>query len=305
MTSTELIIPAYSRSSDIRDLALGKGCEGKLFLSYLYPGELPDAVWFILGTAAHTAYEFGCHPDNENIELDDLLNVAFTEKMMLVAEAGGLDNVIESAAKNPKRSKATLDQDLEFVVTQWFNQVHPNGNERTRWFEQELVWPPREVEHRIELTPRTKSQRLFTTIDAIFDRVDPKFGSEVIIVDWKTGSKPKSDDEQLQVYHYGGRKEGWVSDEYQANVVGFFWHATGKDQWVYDYPGDEIIDEWIDRTYMRKQRAIERAPAFTPDWWCNYCIAKDKCPLKGDGDLQEIRDLISQATIIDRPQEDA
>ena len=50
-----MTIPMYSRSSDIRNLALGNGCEAASVLSWLY--QEPEPIWFPRGTAIHKAIE--------------------------------------------------------------------------------------------------------------------------------------------------------------------------------------------------------------------------------------------------------
>ncbi|MCH8949616.1 MAG: hypothetical protein IIB87_04485, partial [Chloroflexi bacterium] len=84
--------------------------------------------------------------------------------MLAVGEA--LNGILESTARKAKRSKATMRDDAQRLVTKWFNAVHPDGNVRNPIFDL-YDWPPR-VEHQIRLRPRDQGKHLYTQVDAIF-----------------------------------------------------------------------------------------------------------------------------------------
>lgn len=290
-------IPLYSRASDIRTMVLNQGCDGQLLLRWLYDGELPDAVWFILGTAAHTAYEQAIL---EDLDLDATLDVAHQDKKMmrLMAKEHG---IIESGSKRAKRSLDTLDDDLTLVVTNWWQNVMPDGERRYKKLD-EYDWPPL-VEHNIVVKPRGRAGNLYTQVDAIFRHSEQKFGEETLIVDWKTGSTAKSHESQLHVYAYGGNKEGW-RPPHQWLVGAFFHAAAEKWQWVPDYVGDEVVETWIRRTHQAKIDTLEIGPVYAPDWWCNYCTSRSVCPVMGDGSNEDIELRLTSAQTIDQPQEE-
>ena len=299
MTS-ETTIPLYSRSSDIRNLALNNGCEASSLLSWLYQNQLPNTVWFVLGTACHEAIE-ACILDG--LDRDQLL--AEGRMNLAMALADGRD-VLESSSTRSKRGLDTVQTDLERMLGKWFDTVHPDGERRhPMWNDYE--WPPK-VEYEIALHD-TDDTALYTTIDAIFTGIKGKvpFGHEVLIVDWKTGSTTKSAPSQLQVYAYGGRREGWFPDT--NTIIGLFWHLDAeKPQHVDTYIGDRVVESWIRRTYDAKQDIVASAiPVYAPDWYCGYCQSKDICPVNnpaGGMSHDQIALDIRSATLINEPQKE-
>jgi len=291
-------IPLYSRSSDIRNLALNNGCEASSLLSWLFQDELPNTVWFILGTACHEAIE---ECILEDLDLDEMLAAGVMNLKMGFVES---TEVIESASKRSKRSIETAEGDLIRMLTKWYHSVHPDGNNRNKIFDK-YQWPPK-VEHEIALHD-TDATALYTTVDAIFTGNDTApFGEEVMIVDWKTGSTSKAAPSQLQVYAYGGRKEGWFPKD-QTGFVGMFWHLDhDKAQFVDGYIGDEVVTQWIARTYDAKQDIITaKIPVYAPDWYCPYCQAKDICPVNSPSTGKthsEIGIAIRNATLLTEPE---
>ena len=288
-------LPMYTRSSDIRTLAMNAGCEASWLLSNLLNDELPGTVWFALGTSIHEAIE-ACIL--HNLTKDEM--IAYGHGALDV-ELGG--EIIESASKRSKRNLSTVRGDMERMLGKWWDDVHPMSPTRNPIFGK-YVWPPK-VEHNIVNKPRDKALRLFTQVDAIFTHNEEKFGEEILIVDWKSGAKATSDPAQLHTYMYGGRKEGWIKD-HQQSVVGMFWHIDhSKAQWVDDYLGDEVVEAWIRRTFeLKKQVVSNLMPVYTPDWYCGYCRARGKCPVKG-GDLshEDVGILIMEATLVHEPEE--
>ena len=275
-----MTIPMYSRSSDIKTFVTGEDCEGGWLLKHLYANELPDTTWFILGTAVHSTIEDSIEND---WTLDEMLGDVDLNLMMAVGEA--TNGILESTAKNAKRSKATMRDDAQRLTTRWYNAAHPEGNVRNPIFDL-YDWPPK-VEHRIVVKPRDMGRQLYTTVDAIFEGGPD--GEAVMIVDWKTGSTTSAPHSQLQTYFFGGLEEGWIEEDANKLLVGRFFHVDHfKDEPVFDYYGDTVIDTWIKRTHDTKMAMLDHGPAFSPDWYCKYCPARQACPLRGDGSFKDI-----------------
>jgi len=286
-------LPEWSRASDIRTLALGSGCQGQWALSHLYD-DLPDAVWFILGTSIHTAIEDAIV--NE-LTFEEMLDSAHTDKMMMLAQAGG--DIIEQTSKRRKRHLGTVDEDIDRMCKKWWDDVHPSSPTRMAQYD-DYDWPPR-VEHVIDID--MGDHRLITTVDAIFEG-GKRFGEEVAIVDWKSGATKRSSDSQLHTYAYGLEKEG-IFDTGSAVTIGWFHHIDHSSlQHVHDYWGDEVVGAQIRATHRAKEGIKENGElVFVPDWICNYCTARSKCPIMGQGDMADIKLRIKEATFLTEPED--
>lgn len=285
-------LPVWSRASDIRTLALGSGCQGQWALSHLYSGELPDAVWFILGTSLHTAIE---EVITDELTLDEMIDVAHTDKMMMLAEA---NDVIEQTSARRKRHLGTLDDDIDRMCKKWWDDVHPSSPTRMKQYN-DYDWPPT-VEHVIDIGEG--EDRLITTVDAIFTGGE-RFGEETVVVDWKTGATKKSSDSQLHVYAYGLSREGMFDTDRQV-TLGWFHHVDHSlTQHVHDYWGDEVVGAQIRATHRIKGGIKQNGElVFVPDWFCGYCTARTKCPVMGQGDMAEIKLRIKEATFLEEPE---
>ena len=290
-----MTIPLWSRASDIRTLALGNGCEGQWLLSHLYPDDLPDAVWYILGTSIHTAIEETILHD---YTLEEMIEIAHVDRRMMMHEARE-NGIIEQTSKRRKRGLHTVEDDIDRMCRKWWNDVHPSSPDRIKDYN-DYNWPPT-VEHVIDIGEG--ETRLITTVDAIFEGSD-KFGEGKLIVDWKTGSTKKAHPSQVQVYAYGLKQEGLFDTD--QIVQGAFHHVDHSMlQYEYAYWGDATVEAWIKNTYDTKYRInTTSAITFNPDWWCGYCTAKDKCPVVGKGDLEEITLRLQSAERLKEPDED-
>lgn len=290
----EPTLPSWSRASDIRTLTLGNGCQGSWTLSHLYD-DLPDAIWFILGTATHLAFEKVAL--EEVTTLEGALAVAYAEKERLMREA--LDvGIIESA--RAKRGIATVDQDIELIVSKWWSDVHPSSPTRMSIYES-YEWPP---SPEVVIDYGSGEDRLVTTIDAVFTA---KETGDTLVVDWKTGSSKSSHESQLQIYTYGLRQLDRLEGHYSEIplTLGWFHHAAhGKLQPVTKYWGDDVIAAMIRSTYRTKANILDYGETvFNPDWWCGFCTAKGKCPVMGEGELLDIRSRIVTAGFQESPAE--
>lgn len=291
-------IPMWTRASDLRTLTLGSGCEGQWLLSHLYDGELPDAVWFILGTSIHTAIEETILND---LSIEDMVASAHIDKQVMLAEARD-NGIIQQTSARAKRGLDTLDTDIERMCDKWWKDVHPSSPDRMDVYAN-YQWPP-VVEHEINIEVEP-GHRLITTVDAIFTGINGQvpFGEETLIVDWKTGSTKKAHPSQLQTYAFGLSKEGMFDTESQK-VVGMFHHTDHSlGQYVYDYWGDTVVSQHVARTYRNKKQLLESGATFNPDWWCGYCTAKAVCPVEGEGSFKEVAIRVLEAERIEEPTE--
>ena len=147
---------------------------------------------------------------------------------------------------------------------------------------------------------------LATEVDAIFEAATAAapFGQEVAIVDWKTGSTAKSHPSQLHTYAYGGRREGWFPQDQQW--LGAFFHCEAqKLQVVSPYIGDEQVEAWIAGMFALKNQMLDSgSPIYNPDWWCNYCQARDLCPANGGSEsYEQVALTIKGAEVLTIPQD--
>lgn len=284
-------VPLHIRSSDINT-----DCWLRWWISHLYEEELPEPVWFPLGTSIHSGIEYAI---DEEASLKVATGYAISEYETLKAAAGG--TLMESPVKNKKRSMATAHDDIKRMMGKWFDHVHPDGDKRIEYFD-ELEWPPLNTERTIRVeTP--SGIWLRTQLDALFQHKTYEFVTP--IVDWKSGATAgKAKNLQLWTYQYGGRLEGWIDE--RQRFPGVFIHVDhlgkkGGVQHVGEYPGDLIIHGQIKQTHMMKKYTILEGPLPAQDWWCNYCPAKTLCPVEGDGEWGEIYQLMEQVEQVEIP----
>lgn len=279
-------IPMFTRASD-----LGVSCWGQWFLSHYYVEELPDAGFFILGTAIHDAIEGAITQDWDDATTYEVaLGLAYEA----IEKA---DDEKRGVIWSKKRTAKNLDETIELVINNWFLDVHPDSEERHPVYNL-YQWPPL-VEYPIEL-PDAVNYGLFTRPDAIFEHKSGKFHA---VVDWKSGATAKSNDIQLWTYRYGLNKMG-VNQRNDAsfglspkfNVQrGWFHHlAFRKLQDIETWPTDEYIEMRI-----REAEVVKENQLFTPrpDWYCDYCRAQSLCPMAGGGlDWDGMMDDIEAST---------
>lgn len=264
-----MTIPYWNRSTDIRTLGMGDGCELRWFMEHLYAGEYPEPLWFITGTAVHYSIEESILHDYDEAMT---VSTALLELDLLLDQAKEV-GILESAAKRPTRTLEGVEGTVEGLASQWWRDVHAQSPDRMPIYD-EYDWPPR-VEHQIRL-PKVG---LYTTVDAIFDG-GPSH-RPTVIVDWKTGSTTHSTEAQLHHYAYGGKHEGWMKPDDQE-TLGWFHHVKperGKKptrQVVSGYWGNKVVESQIKATRARKD--FGGLPVASPDWYCGYCSVKDRCP---------------------------
>jgi len=271
----------WSRSSDIRTLALGAGCELSLFLSWLY--EQKPTTWFIRGSAVHAAIEAAITYDLGMTEAVDEAGY-FIHRALRAAQAEGQEVLI---APRSCTTTATLLPEAATLIGTWFRSVHPDSPQRMAAYSQ-YDWPPI-VEHQIRLS----GSALYTTIDARFSG-GPE-SRPVAIVDWKTGSKAYAPESQLQTYTFGGRREGWFPEDQET--IGWFHHLKAdKLQWAEQYWGDAVVMAWLDATVARKIAVTgSLMPVANPGPLCFTCPVRWACPIKGQGDWADLGHRIAVA----------
>lgn len=264
-------IPMFTRASD-----LNVSCWGQWFLSHYFVEELPDAGFFILGTAVHNAIEDAIVNDRDETTT---LAAAVDEVAAMIERA---ETEERGVIWSKRRHAGNVEETLTKVINGWFLDVHPDSPERHPVYNL-YQWPPK-VEYPIEL-PDVVNYGLYTRPDAIFEHKTGKFHA---VVDWKSGATAKSNDIQLWTYRYGLQKLG-------INVQrGWFHHlAFRKIQDIEVWPADEYIEMRV-----REAELIKEFQMFTPkpDWYCDYCRAQAICPLQGGSmSLDDMMEVIEDS----------
>lgn len=254
-------LPLFTRASDLQSL---DKCSLQYLLEKAFEPELDDMGYFILGTAGHLGIE---KIIADELDLWHGIQVAKDYIAQALHDAEQDGRVVRWTKK---RSKENVYTDVERILFKWWDKVHPYSPNRLARYK-EFQWPPT-VEYVIDV--EFEGYRLHTTTDAIFEH---KYGDFIALVDWKTGATAKAKDIQLWTYTFGLRRD----PEWQGlGIEAWFHHADhNKMQEMGDYPGDKYVAEWIAEIQRRKGGPF----LASPDWWCNYCRVKDKCPVWGEG----------------------
>jgi len=171
-----------------------------------------------------------------------------------------------------KHTNESSYRDVVRQLNKWWDDCHPTSPTRLPIWD-DYEWPATLIEHDIAV----ERMQLYTQVDAVFTH---KRHDTVAIVDWKSSGRPKADKEQLQIYAYGGRREGWYPND-EGDTVGFFWFLDhSQPGWVDHYPGDGIIEWWIGETRNAKDRMVESGqPKYSQGWQCLYCQSQHICPV--------------------------
>ncbi len=258
---TVLNLPRFTRASDLRSL---DECMLRYALEKYHAEELDDAGYFFLGTALHESFE-KVATDDISKETGIQLAKEWMGQALYENEEDG-----RGMRWTKRRTADTWMGDVERIFTKWWDDVHPSSPTRIKRYN-EFKWPF-EAETVIDtffVGSTEREHRLHTTTDAIFTH---NTGEWDAIVDWKTGATAKAKDIQLWTYDTGLKLMG---NETPREL--WFHHADhSKMQNAQFHPGDWYVKEWIEETQGRKERGVFPA---TPDWWCNYCRVKDRCPV--------------------------
>lgn len=289
-----LQIPLYSRASDITGL---HECGTKYLLNHIKADVLPETGWFALGDAEHKAIEMAIK-DDLDYDAAKKVGIRLLIERLLETEK----DVMWSQSSRAKRTEDTVFEDFKVMLEHWFEDVHPDSPNRMPIYN-EYHWPPT-VEHVFIAPPAGAHEELFRSeVDAIFK---PKGRGKrpYAIVDWKSGSTAKAKDMQIWAYHYGlrgaGDKAYYGKDD---SVVGWFHHMHARKlQQVAPYPGDTFVQRQLQWVETQKKAGLWTA---MPDWWCDYCRAKDFCPVFNTDAQSGIDSLLPQVEWIKQPQEAA
>ena len=255
-------------------------------IGHLYPQD--EASWFILGSGGHKAIEMAIV---YGLSVSDAIDegMYYADREIKNANAAGREIL---TAYRSLRTVDTMRADMTQTVKSWFKDVHPDSPDRMPRYD-EYTWPPK-VEH-IILLPDVGSHGLRTQVDAIF--VDGPEREEVAIVDWKTGSSSSAPRAQLDIYHYGGKLEGWMPPE--QKFTGWFHHTTkGKLQVIERYIGDAVVASWIRAADLRKAEIAkaEYLPVADNSFRCAKTNTANKnCPVCGPEDTRpEITEVLGR-----------
>lgn len=289
---SDLEIPLYFRTSDSKAL---KGCQLQWFLAYYYGSEIPDATYFLFGNSIHTTIEAAV---TQELTLDEALFYVEAEIMTGFKEGG--KNGWISTSRRPE-DPAVLVEEAQRGVTNWFTEVHPTSDDQ-HFSYSAYEWPP-VVEHIVTVEAGTAgiTYPIRSEIDAVFfSKAGPA------VVDWKSGATAKADPIQLWMYHWELKNDqtiDWYPED--TRFTGWFHHTNagkygGKIQDVDPYPGDQAIEHnirWVEEQKLLAQRAPGAAFPPSPDWWCNTCRVKDKCPVFGASlDLEKLIESVDWLT---------
>jgi len=267
---TKIKVPAWVRSTDLRE-----ECSMRWILQHLHADELPEAGYFVLGTAVHNAIE---HAIVEDLTDPDRATAHAWAEITDVLEEHDPATVIWGT----KRTADTIYDDAEMLVNNWFDAVHPDSPVRIEPYPN-YDWPPRvELEIRAEIEPGPYTQgfsKVETRTDALFTN---RHDGPPMLIDWKTGVKTGGDkDSQLWVYKWGLQ----LPDD---TLLAFHYVAGKAVRYAQNYPGDAVIETMIERHLMARRMEL-----FVPQegWYCkNHCRVKQWCPLfGGEGALRAIQ----------------
>jgi len=276
--TTQLTIPIWTRSTDIRDLL---ECQMKWLLKRLYePDFLP--TWNPLGTSIHHGiYRVLV----EGIDIEEAIESAADLINELLANGVNRGLLIQGTKR---RTEATIFADAERMIRKWWQAVIVGEVE----VYQSLDLDKAQGEVKVTVPAGTNGSMapLSTTIDAIIP-LDDRTDVECAIVDWKSGATASANPLQLYTYLYAARHDP-NSPLYEVapeRVELWFHHLDfGKIQRAENYPGDDYIRNmlrWTEAT-KRSMRDTGFAPAHA-DWYCDYCTVRSHCPA-WSGDLRSI-----------------
>jgi hypothetical protein len=242
--------------------------------------EAPEAAgYFHTGTAGHKGFELQL----DGATLADATQAAVTMLHELLAAEG--DKPVRWTKKRPA-------EDAEQLVIEHQAQfrdavIDPKNR----------IKPYDEIEPiALELTTDAGYPPVVTQIDSIWQ------GDNLYcIVDWKTGATAKAKPQQLWLYNYAARHtpHSPIHGLPAENVEMWYHHvAFSKIQRVNDYPGDEYMEALLAASREQRQQIHKNGfAAANPDWYCNYCLVREYCPVMGDGVLSLIADAVKAAPV--------
>lgn len=279
---TPLMFPKNVRASEVRSVE--SGCLTRTVLDWMYLTN--GYMWFHMGTGVHSAFE---HNMREGLSASHdaraiMVDVAMEYVWDKVTEDQELG--IETIFANHTPDMDAVESAVEQCVSNWCRDVHPASDQRPFWLDGE-VWPP-EIEKKAELPG------FATDIDAVFPDDDG-----FVVVDWKSGDRPKADPIQLRIYAWALRQLGYGPCREAA-----FYHAKPGEWQFVEVPDTEGEDAYIE--HLVQATALikgDEALALTPrkGWYCERLCphaTNETCPAFG-GDLTELQDVYRMGTWTD------
>lgn len=258
-------IPLATRSTDISTIAQ---CPGSWALKLFYEKEQAEASYFHLGSQLHETIEVAI---NMALDLDWALrhlNAGIDRRLEVLTAAS---HVLESS----KRGVASMRDDGERMLRQWFKTVHPDSDKRLPIYD-EYEWPPR-TEVPFSGGGATKYPQ-WGSIDAWFEGKNPDYSA---FVDWKSGTSKQRNSDQLHFYIYGAAVD--------PETTGAWFHRLDMKQSrsiiqkADPYPGDDVVRQRILATEAVKDSLVKgKYPKFIPSALCNWCPVQQFCPADGD-----------------------
>lgn len=262
-------IPLPTRSTEA-----GTDCYGRIVLSYLRSEDERPASFFILGDVLHRAIEYAINEDADLADTLGFVDATITQELKRVGDTP----IVEGSGRNV----ASMLDDGERMITNWFSFVHPASKHRHPFYDK-YQWPPT-----TEVTFYNDSLGtrfpVWGSIDAVFEAkaeeaINYDTGSGLAIVDWKSGVKRPGSQFQLDYYRFGADKQEAVAAYHMLDRVRTKSIVLEADP----FPGETAIRESISVAERAKQATIAgQMPKFSPSWQCGYCTVQHVCPADGD-----------------------
>ena len=259
-------IPLATRSTDISTM---ETCPGRFVLSLYHDHDEAHASFFGLGSALHETIE-------NTILLDwdlkrAIKNVKAKVRTFLAEARRSERRIIETS----KRGMDTMLSDAERMIINWFNHVHPDGDDRHPIYD-DYMWPPK-VEQTFERTAESAGTQypVWGSVDSLFTG---KVANKWMIVDWKSGTQKQRSDFQLNFYRFGLGMAGPDDHFHHLDRV----RKNAIVQQADPYPGDPEMARLITETEQIKLGILDgEIPDFTPSFLCPYCPVQEYCPVEG------------------------
>jgi hypothetical protein len=264
-------VPVTTRSTDVSQM---EQCSGRFFLALFNEKEQANASFFGLGSALHESIERGIL---EDMKLPDMITDVENRVVAFLGEAKANERrIIETS----KRGMDTMLEDADRMIVNWFNHVHPAGNDRHPIYD-DYEWPPM-VEHRFERTANSAGTQypVWGSVDALFEHKIPHDEeSHYMIVDWKSGTQKQRSDFQLHFYRFGLGMGDVPAHYHHLDRV----RKNAIVQVGDAYPGDPEMARLITETEQIKLAVLDGGkPEFIPSFLCNFCPVQDFCLADGD-----------------------
>ncbi len=264
-------IPLATRSTDISTM---ETCPGRFVLSLYHEHDEAHASFFALGTLLHEGIELAITHD---------LDQAYMCAVWLPDQVGmilkGWEASDRRVIETTKRGIDSLFDDAQRMMVNWFNHVHPDGDDRHPIYD-DYEWPP-QVEQTFERSAASAGTQypVWGSVDALFRKPWPSSDPrEWVIVDWKSGTQKQRSDFQLNFYRFGMGMGDTPAHFHHLDRV----RKNAIVQQADPYPGDPEMARLITETEQIKLGILDgEIPEFTPSFLCPYCPVQEFCPVEG------------------------